>query len=125
MRRDDCDFSMVRPLHEAIHADLVNWARWCRGQGGSAPTHPMFIGYRNGYEEMAPTGTCDTLGALATQKLFIQLPEKHRWAINWWYCKPFIPVMRVRKALGLTTPALYELIHEARTIMKNRRRHDE
>lgn len=121
MKRDAIDFSAIKPEHEAIHARLMNWAKWCRESSGGTAVHPMFRQYRNAYDEPPIPGVqCDTLEAIATQKVFIQIPEKHRWALNWWYCKPFIPVLRVRQALGVTTPALYELVNDGRTMVKNR-----
>jgi hypothetical protein len=120
MNRDAVDLSLVHPHHEAIHARLSNWARWCRDGGGGSAVHPMFQEYKHSYDEPVILGVpCDTLDAIAVQKSFIQLPEKHRWVMCWWYCKPFIPVMRIRSALGLTTPNLYAMVHDSRTMMKN------
>jgi hypothetical protein len=121
VKRDAIDLVLVRPHHEAIHRRLDNWARWCKGTSGGGAVHPMFKEYRNAYDEPVIAGVpCDTLDAIAVQKCFTQLPEKQRWVLMWWYCRPFIPVMRVRQALGLTTPALYEMVHDSRTMMKNR-----
>lgn len=121
MNRDAVDLSLVHSHHEAIHQRLANWARWCRDGGGGAAVHPMLREYRNSYDQPAGAGIpCDTLDAIAVQKGFIQLPEKPRWVLCWWYCKPFIPVMKVRRALALTTPDLHAMVHDARSMMKNR-----
>lgn len=120
MTRDPIDFAIVHPEHMAIHAQLLNWAHWCSPRGGNSGVHPMFREYRDGYHEVAAKpAECDTLAALATQRAFIQLPELHRWVLQWAYVKPYIPILKVRQALGLTTPALAESIHRARTMMKN------
>lgn len=121
MKRDAVDLALVLPHHEGVHARLTEWARWCRPGGGGSAVQPMFEGYRNGYEEPEVRGVpIDTLRAVAVQKAFTQLPEKHRLVLSWWYCQPYIPVLRVRQAAGLTTPALYELVHTSRTMMRNR-----
>lgn len=121
MKRDSIDLSLVRPHHEAIHLRLSNWSRWCKGSVGGHRVHPMFREYRNAYDEPVFVGIpCDTLDAAAVQKVYKDLPEKHRWVLLWWYCKPYIPVTRVRHALALTTPDLYEMVHDSRTMMKNR-----
>lgn len=116
------DFAFVRPEHLAIHLQLLNWAQWCGGRGGGTSVHPMFREYRDSYHEASVRPTeCDSLAALATQRAYIQLPEVNRWVLNWAYCKPFIPVLKVRRALGLSTPDLADSIHRARTMMKNTR----
>jgi hypothetical protein len=121
MRRDAVDLSLIHPHHEQIHARLSNWARWCMGSVGGNRTNPMFQDYRNSYDEPVIAGIpCDTLDAVQVQKFFVGLPEKNRWVLSWWYTKPYIPVLKVRRVLALTTPALYEMVHESRTMMKNR-----
>lgn len=118
MKRD-LDFHEVRPIHAEVHARLENWARWCRGgRGGSVLA--MFKQYRHGYEEPTASSTVDTLDGHAVEKLVIALPEKHRTVLQWWYVKPFIPVWKVRKALALSTPAMFDLVHDARSMLKNR-----
>ncbi len=120
MKREIHDMSFVREEHIAIHNRLLNWQKWSRDHGRSAAVHPMFREYRNAYDEPQGGGIpCDTLDAIKVQKAYTQLPEKQRWVLLWWYTRPYIPVMRVRQALGLTTPALYDLVHDSRSMMKN------
>jgi hypothetical protein len=120
MTREPIDFFLVRHEHLDIHAQLMNWSRWCNAHSNGRYVHPMFRHYRNDYFEAAPIPQeCDTLSAVALQKAFIHLPEKARWVLNWAYCKPFIPVMKVRRALGMTTPDLLAALHGARTMLKN------
>jgi hypothetical protein len=80
----------------------------------------MFREYRHGYEEPQPGSNVDSLDGHTVEKMVVRLPEKHRTVLQWWYVRPYIPVQRVRKALGLTTPALYELVHDARAMLRNR-----
>jgi len=121
VKRDAIDMQLIRPEHRAVHERLSEWARWCRGGGGGSATLPMFEGYRNGYEEPAVRGVpIDTLKAVAVQKVFLSLPQKHRLVLGWWYCKPWISVLAIRRTVGLTTPALYEMVDDSRSMMKNR-----
>lgn len=115
------DFGHVAESHADIHARLLNWAMWCRSSGFASNVHPMFRDYR-ARDPGVPMARnqVDTLDAVRAQKAFMALPEKHRWTLNWSYCRPYIPVLRVREALGLTTPALFELLNDARSMMKNR-----
>lgn len=120
MSKEAIDLSAVKPQHHAIHERLINWARWCRDGNGGAAVHPMFREYRNAYDELQVAGMpCDTLDAVSLQKTFIRLPEKHRWVMCWWYCKPYIPVMKIRQALGLSTPALMDAIDDSRAMLIN------
>lgn len=119
MKRD-LDFHHVRAEHAEIHERLLNWAKWCRGHSTRGQVLAMFRAYRHGYEEPAPSGSVDTLDGHKMEKLVIALPEKHRTVLQWAYVKPYIPVHKVRKALGLTTDGLYDLMHDARTMLRNR-----
>lgn len=121
MRRDEIDFFEVRHAHIEIHARLQNWAKWARGGRGTGYVHPMFQGYRaDGYHELHGGGVpVDSLDAAAVQKLFPRLPEKHRWALQWSYVHPYIHFGRVCRALAVTKPALCELVHDGRSMVKN------
>lgn len=114
------DLTIIHPKHELTHIHLLNWARWCMGGTRNTDVLPMFREYRSGYQELRHGGIpIDTLAALEVQRSYTLLPEKHRWVLNWYYCRPFIPVLKLRKALGLTTPALEALLHEGRSMLKN------
>jgi hypothetical protein len=81
----------------------------------------MFQGYRaDGYHELQGGAIpVDSLDATAMQKLFPRLPEKHRWALQWSYCYPFIHQGKVCRVLAVTRPALCELVHDGRSMLKN------
>jgi len=121
VRRDFTpDFHAVREGHIAIHDRLVNWSLWARDGRGGSSTLAMFKFYRDGYHEIqAAPAVIDEIDATAIQKSFTTLPEKHRHALGWVYCKPWIPVHIVRRVLGLRTDALVELVNDSRTMMKN------
>jgi DNA-directed RNA polymerase specialized sigma24 family protein len=120
LKRDQIDFFEIRPAHAEIHRRLLNWARWVRPMGYRGSVLSMFRHYRNGYEESHPSAEIDSLDGANVEKAVQALPPSHREAIRWWYVRNYIPVHRMRKALGLTTPALHELVHDARAMLRNR-----
>lgn len=121
MRRDAIDFFAIRAGHEAVHERLVNWALWARGGRGGSGVLPMFQHYRpDGYHELAVAIPIDTLDATALQKLMVLLPEKNRWAIQWSYVKPWIHAQKVCRVLAVSRDGLCELVHDGRSILKNR-----
>ena len=80
----------------------------------------MFRQYRaEGYHEVMGGMPIDSLDGHRLEKLVVSLPEKHRTLLQWAYTRPYIPVHRVRKALGLTERDLHEMLHSARTMVKN------
>jgi len=119
--RDLPDFHTVRPEHYAIHDRLLNWARWVDpGRGwGRGRVLPMFKDHRNGYEQSSPK-EMDPLDGQDLEKDMRHLPEKVRKAIKWAYLDWWKPVKRIRGELGVTSERLIELIHEGRTMLKNR-----
>jgi hypothetical protein len=81
----------------------------------------MFQGYRHSYDEIPVRGLpIDSLDGHRLEKLVIGLPDKHRAALQWSYVRPYIPVHRVRRILGVTAPGLFELVHAARAMIRNR-----
>jgi hypothetical protein len=50
----------------------------------------------------------------------VVLPEKNRWAIQWSYAFPFIRVEKVCRVLAVNRPGLGELVHDGRSMLKNR-----
>lgn len=121
MKRENIDFHAVLPQHEAVHSDLTMWARWASPRGGRGAMHPMFKGYVPYlYPEVRGGGEpIDSLRAIAVQKNFAVMPERHRWAIHWVYLYPFIGARRVRGFLGVTEYGLMALIHDGRSMIKN------
>lgn len=121
MRRDAIDFHEVSQAHEAIHARLQNWARWCNGRAGSNVS-PMFRGYRNREAGDAPPMSfmpVDKLDAAKIAKAVIALPEKHRAAVNWSYVKPVAP-MRAARSLAVSLEDLARLVVDGRQMLLNR-----
>jgi len=119
MQRDIPDFHLVRPEHYEIHDRLLNWARWVDPGRGGSNVQPMFRQYRNGYEQPSPK-TVDSIDGQAVEKLMRHLPEKHRRAIRWAYLDSWMSIHRIRRDLAVTHEGLGELIHNARTMLKNR-----
>jgi len=121
MKRDPVDFFTIRSGHEAIHERLRNWALWARGGRGGSSTLPMFRFYRpDGYHELAVGIPIDSLDATSLQKLMVVLPEKNRWAVQWAYAYPFVHVQKVCRVLAVSRDALCELVHDGRTMLRNR-----
>jgi hypothetical protein len=79
----------------------------------------MFRHYRHGYEESHAT-SLDSRDGLVIERLVVALPEKHRTAIQWAYVYSYIPVRKVRQALGVTEAALLDLVNVGRTMLVNR-----
>jgi hypothetical protein len=81
----------------------------------------MFRGYVPYLYPEAKGGSpsVDTLAALAVQRAFVGLPEKHRWALAWCYCYPFIAPGRVQRGLAVTRGGLADLVIDARQIVCN------
>ena len=119
MKRD-IDFHGVEERHQAIHARLLNWARWCNGRPGSSVS-PMFRGYRSTDVWAAPSVSepVDKLDAAKIAKAVIALPDKHRGATQWHYVKPVAPGKAARE-LAVTLVDLAQLVIDARTMLINR-----
>jgi hypothetical protein len=121
VKREDCDLHTVRPEHLEIHDRLENWRQWQAPRGGSNAL-PMFRFYRDGYHEIVEVRkVVDELDAIAVQVAFSapSFPVKHRHAIGWAYVKPGIPVHVVCRILGVHRRDLSEMLHAARTMLKN------
>jgi hypothetical protein len=82
----------------------------------------MFHGYRSSevWAQEGPRTPVDTLDGHAMEKAVSQLPEKHRDAIRWNYVFVWIQPGKVQRALGVTRMGLADLIHDGRSILKNR-----
>lgn len=115
------DFNTIKPEHEAIHEALKNWARWClSGSRGGSHVHPMFRGYRPYlHPETVPVTPIDQLGAIETQKAFVRLPVKHRFAISWAYVHPWVSQGKVQRGLEVTRAGLADLVTDGRQMMRN------
>lgn len=81
----------------------------------------MFRNYRaEGYHEVVISVPIDSKDGQHIEKVVAALPEKHRTALQWHYVKPYIPVRKVRQALGVTLDGLHDLTNQARAMVKNR-----
>jgi hypothetical protein len=121
VKRDDIDLHAVRHEHTEIHDRLENWRLWQAPRGGSNAL-PMFKFYRDGYHEIVEVRrVVDEIDALAVQVAFAapSFPVKHRHAIGWAYVKPGIPVHVVCRVLAVNRRDLAELLHAARSMLKN------
>lgn len=118
--RQPVDFHAVEPAHFAIHERLVNWARWCHGNGGRT-CQPMFRLYRApehwGLQEVGVT--IDTLDATAMQKGVSGLPEGHRKAVSWCYVLRNNP-RKAAQGLAVSMEGLALLIRDGRVMLINR-----
>jgi DNA-directed RNA polymerase specialized sigma24 family protein len=122
MKRDSIDFHLVADRHLAIHARLLNWARWCNNRPGSAVA-PMFRAYRSTDVWAQPTASepVDSMDAAKIEKAVTALPEKHRAATQWHYVRGHISPVRAARALAVSLAGLAELVHDGRAMMVNRR----
>lgn len=130
MNRDlDCDLHIVRHEHLPVHERLENWRRYISDNGTSKDCAPMFKQYRSSevWQEVTYSGPIDRLDGHKMEKAIAALPQKHGVAIRWVYVyhagsdkyKP-CPPWKVQKFLGVTRMGLVGLIHDARSMLKNR-----
>lgn len=120
-RTEPVDFFYVAPEHQAIHEQLVNWAR-CVSVGRPTWAHPMWKGAQsNGRQWYAPEIKTppNTLAGSEMEKAVRALPEKQREAIRWNYVYNWTPAAEIRR-LGVTYEGLANLIRSGRTILVNR-----
>jgi len=124
MKRDQVDFHEVRFIHEPVHERLLNWARYVRGGGGGASSSPMFRLYRapDTWHQATPHIPIDSLDGSKMERSVRHLPERHMVAIRWSYVYSHwgVSVWKVCRAIGVRPDALNELVHDARSMLKNR-----
>lgn len=119
MKRDYIDFNRIDDLHHQVHEDLMNWKGWVQVRE-PVYTNPMFRQYRShSWQWHTPEfrRTCDILHAQKVEKMVCSLPELHRIVLQWWYVYP-APPWKIRKHLGVTEEKLYQLLYEARSMIK-------
>jgi hypothetical protein len=124
MKRDPLvDFFLVESHQLAIHARLNNWANYVRDRPSRFVSPIWKLGKSNGRQWHAPSyGTpIDSLDGHKLEKAVADLPEKHRDALRWSYCYPYILPHKVRKHLGVTDAGLMELVRSGRAMLVNRR----
>jgi hypothetical protein len=125
MKRDAIDFHEVRPAHLAIHERLLNWSRYVSGGGGGGSSAiPMFRLYRcpDTWHNPMPSIPVDTLDGARMEKAVGFLPEKHMAAVRWSYVYSGwgVSVHKVCRLLAVRQDTLNELVHDGRSMLKNR-----
>lgn len=120
------DLHRVKYIHEPVHDRLLNWARWCTGGRGGANSSPMFRHYkapryRNSTDEPIRI-PMDGLDAAELEKIVGLLPEKHRDALRWFYVYSHcgMGIWQAVRALAVQRDTLVKLIHDGRSMVKNR-----
>ena len=126
MKRDACpDFHTIREGHGPIHDSLLNWARLVRVSVHGGKPAPMFRHYRSSEVWTADDSRVpvDSLAGWKTEQAVSNLPEKPRAAIRWHYVfyagKKGAPA-EVAHKLAVTQTVLFQLVHDGRSMLKNR-----
>lgn len=118
------DYQRIAPEHAVIHERLQNWRRWLSGKGMAWTAHPMWRHLKEKEErEARERGEFsippNSLDAHEIEKAVALLPEKHRFAIRWWYVFSGNP-LRAAKQAAVSKDRLAELVKEGRTMLANR-----
>lgn len=135
MRGDDhIDFHLVADEHVAIHARLLEWARWVKVRPHGWHVQPMFRQYRsNAWQWHRPESVVpvNVPAALEMEKAVSLLPEKNMEAIRWSYYWSAMHPLEARargvphdplgmsRRLGVSKAALHDLIRVSRTMLAN------
>jgi len=114
------DFHHVDDRHKAIHARLLNWARWVTP---SSPTAicPMFKQAKsNAWQWHTPEirEAVDLQDAMKVELMVCGLPDKERLAIKWAYIVRCVPGI-ARTATGTSDQGLLKLLQGARDMLIN------
>jgi DNA-directed RNA polymerase specialized sigma24 family protein len=122
MKRDSIDFFAVHDGHHAIHDQLCNWSRVVRVHVSSNRPSPMFAAYRSSEVFQAPEAKIptDMQAGWKMERAVSNLPEKQRAAIRWQYVWPWKPPGMVARRLAVTTTVLQQLVHDGRSMLRNR-----
>lgn len=87
---------------------------------------PMFRGYQSKAKhwEVSPAIHIEinTIAALEIEKTVSVLPEKYRDALRWMYVFKDVPIVKMRRALGVSSDGLRALIDDGLDMVKNRLR---
>jgi hypothetical protein len=98
----------------------MNWSRYVTVRPGSACA-PMFRHYRSSEVWVSTAKTpVDTLDGHQIEKQVAQLPAKNRDAIRWHYVFWRVHPGKVQRSLAVTRLGLALLIHDGRSMLKNR-----
>jgi hypothetical protein len=115
------DFHYVDDRHKAIHARLLNWARWVTPSSTTAIC-PMFKQAKsNAWQWHTPEvrETVDIQDALKVEREVCALPDQARMAIKWAYVERTDPGRSTRR-IASSDAALAEVIFYARQMLKRR-----
>lgn len=121
MKRDDwIDFHAVPADHADLHRLLENWARWVipRSPYWISPMFKLALSRALARQGGPVRDHTDPIDAMRVEKAVAALPDKYRAAIRWSYVYKTSPAS-ARRELGVTYDGLFELLHAARTMLKN------
>lgn len=121
MRRDSIDFHAVLEAHQAIHARLEDWARWCKPPPRSECS-PMFRQYRSTdvHQGASAALKLNTLDCQKIEKAVAALEMQQAQALRWSYVTKRSPVMACR-SIGCTLVELVQLVKDGRQELIDRR----
>ena len=124
MNRDPhLDFFTIRPEHIPVHDRLSNWAAYVKDRPSKIADCAMFRQYKPYLVPREPSAAMvDMLDGHAMEKAVSALPQKHRDAIRWTYVFYLVTPSRMCQHLGVSRQGLALLIHDARSMLKNRSR---
>lgn len=116
------DYHAVPERQEPMHRRLLNWAVYCHG-GPSSSVNPMFRLYKPErdatYNPPEPRIECDFADGMRVNQMVVNLPERHRLGIQWFYIVKDSP-NKARKRVDATHEGLAKLVIEARDMMSFR-----
>jgi DNA-directed RNA polymerase specialized sigma24 family protein len=123
MKRDEhVDYFIVQDGHLAIHRRLEAWASWVRVRPHGWQVAPMFRQAQSNWRQWhAPELRVqpNIPEAVEMEKAVSLLPDKQRTAVRWAYVLCDNPG-RMAQKLGVNRQGLYDLVSQARTMLKNR-----
>lgn len=140
MRREPLvDFFEVRPEHLAVHERLEEWGRWVKVRPfGYWQVGPMFRQYRpDGREERARRrdprpAAVNVPEAMEIEQAVSGMSEQKREALRWYYYWTRIHPLEAKavgkdpgllattRRIGVSKQGLLDLIHQGRTMLRNR-----
>lgn len=120
------DLNHIEARHNAIDLRLIEWARWVRVCPKTWGTTPMFRMYQSKARQWETDPVIhveiNTIAAREIERAVSILPPKHRTATRWFYVFPFVHEGRIRREIGATQEALYQLLTDSRDMLVNRMR---
>ena len=120
------DFDYVPSNQHDADKRLVNWARWVTVRPHGWHAAPMFRQAQSNSRQWHPPEIKDpvnSLDALEVENAVSALPDKHKMALRWFYVYKGSPVKLARN-LAVTLDALFDLIIDARSMLKTLEKHE-